>query len=86
MCFLPFSEVAKMRCCDIIINKIFLSIFVEKSKTEVFQERSWDYLTKLDAGLCPPELVNQYFKKGNISNNCQITSSGVLTPRNYIQN
>ena len=54
----PFSEVAKMRCCDIIINKTFLSIFVEKSKTDVFQERSWDYLTKLDAGLCPTELVN----------------------------
>ena len=61
MGFLRFSEVAKLRRCDIIINKTFLSIFIEKSKTDVHREGSWVYLTKLDTTLYPIELISQYF-------------------------
>ena len=63
MGFLWFSEVIKLRSCDIIINKTFLPIFTEKCKTDVYHERSWVYLTKLETALCPTELVSQYFKK-----------------------
>ena len=34
MGFLRFSEVVKLRRCDIITNKTFLSIFLEKGKTD----------------------------------------------------
>ena len=51
--FLRFSEVLKLKHCDIIINKTFLSIFVEKSKLDVYWEWSWVYLTKLDTAQCP---------------------------------
>ena len=44
------------------------------------------YLTKLDTVLCPIELVSQYFKKGNIRDNCHKLFIGVLSPRNHIQN
>ena len=71
MGFLQLSEVVKLRRCDIIINRTFLSIFIEKSKTDVYREGSWVYLTKLEAALCPIELVSQYFEKGNIRDNCQ---------------
>ena len=71
MGFLRFSEVVKLRRCDIIIYKTFLSIFIEKSKTDAYREGSWVYLTKLDTALCPTELVSQCFKKGNIKDNCQ---------------
>ena len=60
---LRFSEVIKSRPCDIIINKTFLSIFIEKSKTDACREGSWVYLTKLDMALCHIELIGQYFKK-----------------------
>ena len=69
--FLRFSEVVKLRRCDIIISKTFLSRFIEKSKTDVYREGIWVYLTKLDTALCPTELVSQYFKKRNIRDNCQ---------------
>lgn len=36
--FVRFSEVVKPRHCDVIINKTFLSIFVEKSKIDVYRE------------------------------------------------
>ena len=55
MGFLRFSVVVKLRRFDIIINKTFLSIFIEKSKTDVYREGSWVYLTKLDTVLCPIE-------------------------------
>ena len=37
---LRFIEVIKLRRCDIIKNKAFLSIFIEKSKTDVYREVS----------------------------------------------
>ena len=84
MGFLRFSEVVKLRRCDIIINKTFLSIFIEKSKTDVYREGSWVYLTKLDTALCPIELISQYFKKGNIRDNCQkYIFRGIITTKSY---
>ena len=80
MGFLRFSEVIKSRRCDIIITKTFLSIFIEKSKS--YREGSWVYLTKLDKALCPIELVSQYFKKGNIRDNCQkYIFRGIITTK-----
>ena len=57
MGFLRFSEVVKLRRCEIIINKTLLSIVIAKSKTDVYLEVSRVYLTKLDVALCPIELV-----------------------------
>ena len=37
MGFLRFSEVIKLRRSDIIIKKTFLSIFIEKSKTDAYR-------------------------------------------------
>ena len=51
MGFLRFIEVIKLRRCDIIKNKTFLSIFIEKSKTDVYREVSWVYVTKQDTVL-----------------------------------
>ena len=53
MGFLRFSKVVKFRRCDIVINKTFLSVFIEKSKTDVSQEGNWLYLTKLNVALGP---------------------------------
>ena len=84
MGFLRFGEVVKLRRCDIIINKTFLSIFIEKSKTDVYREGSWVYLTKLDTALCPIELISQYFKKGNIRDNCQkYIFRGIITTKSH---
>ena len=84
MGFLRFSEVAKLKRCDIIINKTFLSIFIEKSKTDVYLEGSWIYLTKVDTALCPIELVSKHFKKGNIRDNCQkYIFRGTITTKSH---
>ena len=69
MGFPRFSEVIKVRGCD-IKNKTFLTIFIEKSKTDVLEVGF--ILRKLDTVVCSIKLVSQYFKKGNIRDNCQI--------------
>ena len=71
MGFLWFSEAVKLRRFDVIINKTFLSLVIEKSKKDVYREGSWVYLTNLNVALCPIELVSQYFRKGSIKDNCQ---------------
>ena len=84
MGFLQFSQVIKLRRCDIIINKTFPSIFIEKNKTDVYRERSWVYLTKLDTVLCPIELTSQCFEKGNIRDNCQkYIFRGIITTKSH---
>ena len=82
MRFLRFSEVVKSRRCDIIINKTFWSIFIEKSKTDIYQEEFGVDLTKLDTVLCPTELVSQYLKESNIRDNCQkYIFRGIITTK-----
>ena len=84
MGFLRFNEVIKLSCCDITINKTFISLFIEKSKTDVYREGSWVYLTKLDTALCPIELISHYFKKGNIRGNFQkCIFKGIITTKSH---
>ena len=84
MSFLRFSKVVKLRRCDIITNKTFLSIFIEKSKTDVFRGGSWVYFTKLDTTLCPTELISQYYKKGNLRQNCKkYIFTGIITTKSH---
>ena len=70
MGFLLFSQVVKLRHCDIFINKTFLSVFIEKRKTDIYRVGSWLYLTKLNAAPRPIDIVSQFFKKYN-RDNCQ---------------
>ena len=49
-----------------------------------YREGSYVYLTKLDKALCPNESVSQYFKKGNIRDNCQeYIFRGIITTRSH---
>lgn len=73
-----------MRHSDIVLNKSFPSIFVKKSKKDVYREGSWLYVTKLDAALCPIEFVSQYFKEGNIRGNCKKNIfRGIITVKSH---
>ena len=58
--FLQLSEVAKLRCCDIIQNNTFLS---EKSKKDIYCQIGWIHFTNLDYVLYLIELISRYFLK-----------------------
>ena len=51
--FLTFSEVTNLKCSDIILKETHTSIFIEKSKTDIYREGYWLNLSKLMSARCP---------------------------------
>ena len=72
MGFLRFSEVSKLRRSDVILYDTHLSIFIEKSKTDVYRHGHWLHLAKLNSELCPVNLTKRYFNLANISVKCDM--------------
>ena len=68
MGFLRFSEVITLTLGDIIIHETHISIFIEKSKTDVYRDGYWVYLAKLhSSSLCPKSLLEKYIKIAKIN-------------------
>ena len=38
-----------------------MSIFIEKSKTDIYRKRHWLHLAKFNSNLCPLDLTKRYF-------------------------
>ena len=53
MGFLRFSEVINLKNSDIILKETHMSIFIEKSKTDVYRTSYWIHLSKLQSAICP---------------------------------
>ena len=60
--FLRFSEVINLKCSDITLKETHTSIFIGKSKTDVYREGYWMHLSKLQSAFCPMKL----FRKRNL--------------------
>lgn len=52
--FLRFSEVINLKCLDIILKETYISI-----KTDIYRERYWRHLLKLQSFLCPTKLFRK---------------------------
>ena len=66
MGFLRFSEVINLKNSDIILKETDMSIFIEKSKTDVYQEGYWMHLSKLQLALCPIKLFKKYIEAAKV--------------------
>ena len=49
MGLLRFSEIINLKCLDIILKETPMSIFIEKSKTDVLREDYWMHFSKLQS-------------------------------------
>ena len=67
MGFLRFSEVINLRFSDIILKETHMSIFIEKSKTDIYREGYWLHLSKLQSVLCPLKLFRKYISRANVN-------------------
>ena len=47
-----------------------MSIFIEKSKTDIYRKGHWLHLAKLNSNLCPLDLTKRYFVLAEIDNQC----------------
>ena len=70
MGFLRFSEVSNLKRSDFIIHNTHMSIFIEKSKTDIYRKGHWLHLAKLNSNLCPLDLTKRYFVLAWIDNQC----------------
>ena len=68
MGFLRFSEVINLEDSNIILKETHMSIFIEKSKTDVYREGYWMHLSKLQSPLCPINLFKKYIEAAKIKN------------------
>ena len=69
MVFLRYSEVSNLRISDIVIHDSFMAIFtifIEKSKTDIYRYGNWLYLAKLKSKLYPTTLLRRYMKLAKI--------------------
>ena len=47
-----------------------MSIFTEKSKTDIYKKGHWSHLAKLNSNLCLLDLTKRYFALAGIDKRC----------------
>ena len=60
MGFIRFSEVSNLKRSDFIIHNTHMSIFIEKSKTDIYRKGHWLHLAKVNSNLRPLDLTKRY--------------------------
>ena len=83
MGFLRFGEISNLKRRDVIIYNTHMSIFIEKSKTDIYRKGHWLHLAKLNPNLCPLDLTKRYFFLARINNQCnKYISGGIENTKN----
>ena len=69
--FPRFSELSNLKRADFILHNRHVSIFIEKSKTDIQKKVHWLHLAKLNSNVCPLELTKRYFVLAGIDKQCE---------------
>ena len=67
MGFLRFDELSRIRFSDIVIQQEFVKIFIERSKTDVYRDGHWLYISSLNSNYCPVRILRCYLAKAKFS-------------------
>ena len=59
--FMRFQEIVGVRKGDVVFGRGFFKVFVEKSKTDVYREGRWLFVSS-GQSVCPVEIVSCYLK------------------------
>ena len=70
MGFLRLSELSNLRHSDSNLHNTHISIFIEKSKTDIYRKGHWVHLAKFNSNLCQTELTKRYFLLAGIDRQC----------------
>ena len=70
MGFLRFSGLLNFKRSDFILHNTHMSIFIEKSKSDIYRKGHWLHLAKLNSNLCPLDLTKTYFVLAGIDKQC----------------
>ena len=53
---------------DILFHDTHVSLFIQKSKTDIYRDGSWVILSKTSSNLCPVKILHNYLSLGKIKN------------------
>ena len=70
MGFLRFSKLSNLKRSDFILHNTHMSIFIEKSKTDIYRKGQSLHLAKLNSNFCPLDLTKRYFVLAGIDKQC----------------
>ena len=68
--FMRFSEVSRLRRSDIILSSTYVKFFIEKSKTGIYREGMWVYISA-SSKICPLKQLQYYLALTNITENSE---------------
>ena len=57
--FMRFSKVTSIKGYDITFTETYMKIFIEKSKTDIYREGAWVYISR-SHNMCPVKHLSQY--------------------------
>ena len=66
--FLRISECLNLTRSDLIFQDGYIKLFIEKSKTDVFREGHWVFVSRINSNLCPVKNLENYLQLANIDN------------------
>lgn len=64
--FLRFDELSNLKCFDIELNKDYMLVFIESSKTDQYRDGAWLPISRSNKDTCPVRNLENYAKFGDI--------------------
>ena len=69
--FLRYSEASNIRRSEIDFQPSYMTIFIEKSKTDIYRNGNWIYIARGDSELCPVATLKRYLNMAKINENSE---------------
>ena len=80
--FFRFDELINIRRCDVVFHDSFMSIFIEKSKTDVYREGKWILIASTGSVCCPVNMLMRYLHVAQILADSQLL---IFRPTNFVK-
>jgi hypothetical protein len=65
--FFRYQEISALKASDIVFFDVFMRIFVETAKNDVYREGRWVYIAKTNQPTCPVMMLKRYMSIAQIS-------------------
>ncbi|XP_071107737.1 integrase/recombinase xerD homolog isoform X1 [Haliotis cracherodii] len=69
--FLRSAELLNLKRCDIIFYESYMTVFIEKSKTDMYRDGAWLLISRTRGKLCPVSWLETYVEAACIDNESQ---------------
>jgi len=79
--FFHFTELANIQPNHIFFLEEFVEVFVPKSKTDVYWEGNYVYISKLESNYCPVAVLRWYIQVADIDLSSQLPLFRPLTKK-----